>query len=582
MIVLRRPGGFFVAVILLLIVRPPGFSQSVAFDSSDGGSGDQRDRVVSFSVRDQPIDQVLLAFAERSGLSIVTDATVSGTVSLVLHHRSSREVLQEIAAAGELFVTERNGVFWLSRIYLEHHGRDRWELRARNASLAAIVQRIASRCGITILGVAESDRVFTLTSFGTTPTDLIDNLSEEVGYTRIDRGNGHLLLPRDRSESDTPAWDVSPREDETDHRVEIRHTDESGYCVSVGNNVEAITVLEALAEGSRMTLITGGAIVGRCPPFELEETTWERLSERLESILGVTLARDGDLLLVQPRIGEERFTPFRRRAILNTGHLSSVAVEEIIASEPDLDVEWNDPTGGRVVVSGFEGAIRSVGDLLATIRNLEIPPERLSYRCRSADAETVAQGVEALFPEIEVRTGVVTNTVSAAIPGALRSDIAALVTTLDSEERRLVYRCRYTRPETAITAVVERFPPLSRSERNRRPHDNSRRSAPSPRRRGSVPHGDRPPSRADTFRPLHTPVPTRRCASTRNNRIGRSRREWGVVFRRSPHRRRRVRPDDVGPVRLSFDPWLPGGALGERGIDEQHRPSRCRYESSRR
>lgn len=450
-------GWLIAGLALAPFLGPDVCSQPVPIDSMEGGVAQQNDRVVSFSVRDQPVDQVLLAFAERSGLSIVTDATVSGSVSLVLHNRSSREVLEEIAAAGELFVTERNGVFWLSRIYLEHDERDRWELHARRASFAAIIQRIASRCGVTILGAPESERVYTLSTFGTSPTDLIDNLSEKVGYTRVDRGNGHLLLPSDEGGNDISFVSASPVADGELSPVEITRGEGGDYVVAVRSETAVITVLEAIAGALEMTLLTGGGIVGRCPPFEIEETTWERLSAQLETVFGVTLARDGDLLFAQPRSGDERFAPFRRRAIFNTGHLSSPEIREIVASNPDLEVEWIDASGGRVVVSGFAGAIRAMGDLIALVLDLERPPERVSYRCLSSDAATVARTVEALFPELEVRTDIATNTVSAEIPPSIYADVVALVRTIDSEDRQLVYRCRYALPETAIAAVIERF-----------------------------------------------------------------------------------------------------------------------------
>ena len=64
----------------------------------------------------QPIRDVLLVLAELGNRSIIADETVSGNTSHYFRDITVDEALETILGPNNLYSTERNGIFYISRI----------------------------------------------------------------------------------------------------------------------------------------------------------------------------------------------------------------------------------------------------------------------------------------------------------------------------------------------------------------------------------------------------------------------------------------------------------------------------------
>jgi general secretion pathway protein D len=99
----------------------------------------------------QPIRDVLLVMAELGNLSIVPDETVTGTTSNYFSDVSVQEAIETIIGPNNLYMSERNGVLYVSRIRIEINDEGLVSLDAEDVSLQQLTRRLSREAGITIL-----------------------------------------------------------------------------------------------------------------------------------------------------------------------------------------------------------------------------------------------------------------------------------------------------------------------------------------------------------------------------------------------------------------------------------------------
>ena len=103
--------GARLALLALLALSAPvatARAQDPPGRATDGNS--ETDRLITVSFHEAPIRDVLFAFADYSGGSIVADADVEGLVSAEIRNRPWREALRTILEAHGLLASERDGI----------------------------------------------------------------------------------------------------------------------------------------------------------------------------------------------------------------------------------------------------------------------------------------------------------------------------------------------------------------------------------------------------------------------------------------------------------------------------------------
>lgn len=412
------------------------------------------DRITSFSVRDQPIDQVLLAFAEQSGLSIVTDGSVTGTISLVLHEMDAPAVLNEIAAAGGLFLDDRDGVYWLSRVRIR---RDRlgWELFARDTSIHHVAAALARRCGtgLFVEGTAETGPAtrINLSVRGANPEELVNAVAAAVGYTVRRRSKSYFLHPESFEPQEIVYTDPQISVDSDTH-------DETTFGITVERNTPIYSVVETVARARDLTILATTPLLGTCGPFSIDPLIWPEFVAHIQTLLGVSFNQDGSLLLVQTLDDVDRLAAFRQRAIICTEGLPAAEIERLLATVPEITVDWGDRNGGRVLISGMPRGIATARSLIASVVDEGPSFELVRYRCLHTSVQSVADGISSIFPSVEIRIDARRNTLIAEVQPWRATAFQDSLSQLDAPENRLTYRCRYSDSETLVQAAKERFP----------------------------------------------------------------------------------------------------------------------------
>ena len=312
-------------------------------------------RIETFSIRNEPVGQVLLAFAEQTGISVVMDATVTGSVSVVLHDVAPWEVLNEVARAADLFVREQNGVYWLSKVRVRRTSRGGWQLDSHAARLQSVVAAVVRESGRSIVVRDGADRPVTTAARTHSVRDLLVAVAAEQNLTVTERSDVLVVhKPVSEQAPENNALASPPG------IVEITVAADGGIALQAH---EATTekILTTVADRAGMVLLATGPPAQRTETLELSAENWTELYRRIGVALDVTIERDADLLLVEPRHRGNAFEPFRRYAVFPTGTVPASDAADLLTTIPELTVEWVDTRSYRVVVSGLPGKSNGVG-----------------------------------------------------------------------------------------------------------------------------------------------------------------------------------------------------------------------------
>ncbi|MDA3951485.1 MAG: hypothetical protein PF508_19920 [Spirochaeta sp.] len=421
-------------------------------------------RIETFSVRDEPVGQVLLAFAEQTGISVVMDATVTGSVSVVLHDVGPRQVLNEVARAADLFVHERNGVYWLSKVRVRRTSRGGWQLDSKAARLQSVVAAIVRESGRSVVVRDGADRPVTTTARGHTIAEILAAVAAGQNLSITDHSDTLVIHEAERDDAAFHSGEPAPPAGSVEVTV-------SGDGEITLHAREATTeeILTTVADRSGTILLATGALTQQSDALELSAGSWNELYRRIGVAVDVVIERDADLLLVEPRHRTDAFEPFRRYAVFPTGTVPASEAADLLGTLPNLSVEWVDARSYRVVVSGLPGQIERGRAMLATLTTVERGDRLFSYRPTAATAAVVAAALAARFPEITFHSDAATNTVFATLPSAMFDTVHTAATDQGNRNRRLVYRCRHVTPEVArerIRAIYPEFVGVDATDRH--------------------------------------------------------------------------------------------------------------------
>lgn len=99
----------------------------------------------------QPITDILLVLADIGGCSIVPDNTVKGNATFYFQELPFEEALQKFLAAFNLWLTKRDGVYFISKIHIAVHDDSSVDVDADEVALQDIIKALSKQINKTIL-----------------------------------------------------------------------------------------------------------------------------------------------------------------------------------------------------------------------------------------------------------------------------------------------------------------------------------------------------------------------------------------------------------------------------------------------
>lgn len=409
--------------------------------------------VETFSVRNEPVDQVILAFAERAGLSVLIDETVNGTVSLVLHDTSPLETMQAVADATRLFLTDRNGVIRVSRVRIDRLPDGRWVLESRGGSLRGITRELTAATGASVILPPRDYPEITASLTAATVPGLIRQLGETIATSVTVRDGLYVIGERDGG-SVTSGASPPPRETP-------RFTREAGAVAVVSAGARRIDILRGLASFLDLPLVSCSDLSSVTGRIELSapEDREDRLVQSLATALGVRIYRDGGSLIVVDEYDAGRLRSLYHRTLLRVSDSHRPILRDAVAGIPDVEVAGESPQG--LLLVGMESSLRQIETLLRRIEGERDELVFLRYRpAHRPGAELLATAV-ARFPAdslSEVQPG---GHLVGWVPADRAGEIENSLAEWDRPDLRRRYRCRFIPVATALEALERVHPELT-------------------------------------------------------------------------------------------------------------------------
>ena len=408
--------------------------------------------VETFSVRDEPVAQVLMAFAEESGISIVTDETVDGEISIVLHQRDAMAVVLEIAEAARLFAVQDGNTVHLSRLRVARHGVDGWTLGASGATLEAVLRGLSRQSGRSILP-PELPRERVDLQLGPLPLEsLLTALGETWGLELHRRGQAFYYTREGALSPDLPG-PPSPgilelRQSEAAWHITARRTSRGAILEELFQRDGSVFSFAAAA-GDAATLNTP---VER---LELQAETLRELRNRTLRHLDLAAIPDGLSWIVFPLGQEARLPAYTSRGVVTLRRTPLNEVLEALARLPAIRVEAGSSGRNVVVIRGLPDALADALELVELLEGAPAGRQPLILRVERAAPEWVAQALAARYSDLSFSPVGDRPEVMVVAPVDLHDELRQTAADLDTPEEAVLYRARHL-PAQELAAVMNR------------------------------------------------------------------------------------------------------------------------------
>ncbi len=406
-------------------------------------------QIRTFSVRNEPVEQVLLAFAERTGISLVTDDTVTGTVSVVLHDVSARETVMQIAGAADLLVEDQNGVFRISRVHLRRTGADAWTLRSSGAPLGSVFREISreSRRAITVEAGLTAPVSFSIGPL--TIPKLLEALCDHAGLHLEESRSGYRVggntAPDTAPESAAPAIADEIRLITDDvPGSEIRLT---------ARRTTVRAILDYLFEHRHDHFLPVASLRAPVNDLTVSAPDQQVLWHRIRTALNLHSIPDGDTWIVTESGQEQRLAQFRSQAVVTLRNRSVSEVEEALARIRHLEIQVNDHRRNVLVLRALPETLAEALELVAI---LEEQPRGNGTLLVSLERATPSEAGEILrrrFPDAEIITDDRLGNVIVTAPENSLSTIRTALENLDHRPETRSYGVRHAEPDELIRAA---------------------------------------------------------------------------------------------------------------------------------
>lgn len=403
-------------------------------------------QIDTFSVRDQPVDQVLLAFAEQTGVSIVTDTTVTGSVSLVLHDASPERAVREIAGAADLFVEDRHDVWYLSRVRLRETASGVWRLESRGGTLAAIIARIARSGDIFVTVPRNSDRVVEIAVEGDSAESLLRRLATALELELRERdGFFHL---EDSTEA-APSSASHPR-----GTIMIEGTYATGVELTA-LAAPRVAILQKIADHLDHSLVISGDLLSVVPAVELTVAEREELPRRVAAALDLRIYLQDDTLFAVDSFDTGGLRRFYHTRFLPIEAVYRETLAAALTDVPDLMI--NGETDRGILVSGMEASLRHARERAEMIASSRDAVQFFHYHPKAAAASAIVEALSIEFHAIDLQVTSGTETILGWAPREIMADLEVAARRWDTADDRRRYRCRFVDPDEIVEFVSVHF-----------------------------------------------------------------------------------------------------------------------------
>lgn len=424
---------------------PWGTSPSVGASSSAGPSPSIR----TFSVRKEPVEQVLLAFAERTGISIVTDSTVSGSVSIVLHDTDPFDTVMHLARAANLLVEDRGGVLWMSRVLLRAAGADRWTLRSSGARADEVIRAAARATGRPIQLQADLRDPVDLVLEALPLKELLNRLCAPLGATVKEQGAGFLITRREETH---PAVErITPREVRL--FPEMDGTGQPVFFHLTARQTTAAAILDHLFEARSDHYYAAAPLSSPVTSLDLSAPDLDELWHRLVTVLNLHVLRDGDSWAVVPAGQEQRLLRFRSRAVVTLRNRPAEQIAEVLGRLPDLEVQALDHYRNVLVLRALPATLQEALDLTSILESERGGTKTAVVPLAWADPEETVAALRHRFPEAVFSVHREREEIVLRAPEERIPEILDALPALDRPRRTHLYPVRHLTPDELVAAA---------------------------------------------------------------------------------------------------------------------------------
>lgn len=157
----------------------------------------QDKRIATLEFRDQPIADILLALGEAGQISIVPDASITGSASYYFADMAIDAALKKFAASFNLYITLKDGVYYISKIDARYEAVSGLaSLHAEEVPLPLVIRMFSKAIGKTILHDELPDKAVTIHVDSMPPQTIVEILSRSIPGISLEKSDSYFFLHR--------------------------------------------------------------------------------------------------------------------------------------------------------------------------------------------------------------------------------------------------------------------------------------------------------------------------------------------------------------------------------------------------
>lgn len=422
---------FLVALLLLILAAGLSFPQEIS----------------ELEFQNQRLSDILAVLADVANVSVIPDATVTGTASYYFSETNFDDAFRNFLDAFNLFAEFRDGTFHVSRIRIQYAPEGEvLSVEANDVELRLIIDSVSREIGKTILYDPLPTETVTINAQSIPVATVLEILTRRLAdFTVSDEGDYYYVqrTPRDA----VPASEVRAVPQVT------RDGDLFGFSVVSARASDLLAELFEAAEVEYVSFSQSDSIVQNLvvSPRPFESALRLVLDQ---AAMDVTRA-DGVYVLLdlQRRDVLKRFQTVR---VVQLRHLGVAEFPNLLP--PDLsgaDLYRIDQAGNRLVLSGSP---QEIEPLLAFIETIDQVNPDLSYHrfdLNYAAVEDVLQTLPPRFSGENPRVVPDTNSFVVVLTDQLAFELSAYLAVVDRPRQSVPIHLRYIRSQD----LLDNLPP---------------------------------------------------------------------------------------------------------------------------
>lgn len=422
---------FLVALLLLILAAGLSFPQEIS----------------ELEFQNQRLSDILAVLADVANVSVIPDATVTGTASYYFSETNFDDAFRNFLDAFNLFAEFRDGTFHVSRIRIQYAPEGEvLSVEANDVELRLIIDSVSREIGKTILYDPLPTETVTINAQSIPVATVLEILTRRLAdFTVSDEGDYYYVqrTPRDA----VPASEVRAVPQVT------RDGDLFGFSVVSARASDLLAELFEAAEVEYVSFSQSDSIVQNLvvSPRPFESALRLVLDQ---AAMDVTRA-DGVYVLLdlQRRDVLKRFQTVR---VVQLHHLGVAEFPNLLP--PDLsgaDLYRIDQAGNRLVLSGSP---QEIEPLLAFIETIDQVNPDLSYHrfdLNYAAVEDVLQTLPPRFSGENPRVVPDTNSFVVILTDQLAFELSAYLAVVDRPRQSVPIHLRYIRSQD----LLDNLPP---------------------------------------------------------------------------------------------------------------------------